>query len=223
MKKIPLCVIEEHHEAFIVWNLAIRSKLMSSTGNTLLHVDEHSDFATSRFNRSLNSLTDMNVDEIKEFTYSELGIASFIQPACYLGIFDKVFWIRHNHKKQNDDPIEMMIRSYNRGGKRLVSGRLDRMKKTQIGDVRIFEYFLIEEKKLPHRENCVLDIDLDYFSCAGNTNENEEIYIEISKEEYDGFNRDYKYHRLNYVGFGNIRTMTRDDRYYYVVNDYNEL
>ena len=50
---IKTFIIEEHHEAYIVWNYAIQQGLIPATGNTLFHVVEHSDVGTPQFNISL--------------------------------------------------------------------------------------------------------------------------------------------------------------------------
>lgn len=43
MNKIPFYIIEEHHEAFLIWHYAIIKGLINKNRNTLLHIDEHSD------------------------------------------------------------------------------------------------------------------------------------------------------------------------------------
>ena len=44
-------VIEEHHEAFLVWNWAKDSGIMESSNNTLSHVDDHSDLGMLHFKK----------------------------------------------------------------------------------------------------------------------------------------------------------------------------
>lgn len=221
-KPIPTFIVEEHHEAFIVWNYAIQQGMIPSTGNTLFHVDEHSDMGTPRFNHSINNLNG-NIEDIKEFTYKELGIASFIMPAAYKEIFSEVFWIRQKHRDLKGREERMYIRSYNEEGKRLVSGKIKDLKDPKPHkDRKEFDYFLKTIEQLPDNREVVLDIDLDYFSCSGNPNELEEIYLEITKEEYDSFISN-KYHRLNYSGIGKIEAQVRDGNFYYIINNYNEI
>ncbi len=50
---IPLHVLEEHHEAFLLWQIAIRAGVLPARGNTLLHVDEFPDDGVPRLRRSL--------------------------------------------------------------------------------------------------------------------------------------------------------------------------
>lgn len=85
-----------------------------------------------------------------------------------------------------------------------------------------FDYYLLSEVQMPSDKKVILDIDLDYFSCAGDPNAIEEIFVEITEEEYDSF-ADNKYHRLNYVGVGRIEAVKKDGRFYYVINNFREL
>lgn len=223
---IPTFIIEEHHEAFIVWNYAIQKGLIPPSGNTLFHVDEHSDMRTPRFNSSIHNLNG-SIDEINDFTYSELGIGNFIMPAIYKKIFNKVFWIKQKHRFEKVKRIKMYIRSYNQVGKKLISGKYDGYKKIKndidiYADVVSFDYFLTTINSIPSNRKIILDIDLDYFSCSGNPNELEEIYIEITKNEYDDF-KSNKYHRLNFCGFERIEACKNGNKYFYCINNYNEI
>ena len=221
-KIIPTFIIEEHHEAFIVWNYAIQQGWIPATDNCLFHVDEHSDMGTPRFNKSIHNLNG-GIKKIEEFTYQELNIASFIIPACYLGIFNQVYWIRQRHKKTLNKPVEMYVRSYNQAGKKLLSGKMKHVNKDTLdNDRRPFDYFLRTIEKIPSNKKVVLDIDLDYFSCSGNPTELEEIYVEITRNEYNQFTND-KYHRLNFSGLGRIEALIIDDKYFYVINNFNEI
>jgi len=49
-QNIKTFIIEEHHEAFFVWNYAVLNNLLPAKGNNLFHIDEHSDMGTPRFN-----------------------------------------------------------------------------------------------------------------------------------------------------------------------------
>jgi hypothetical protein len=226
-KKIPVFIIEEHHEAFIVWNYAIQQGWMPVAGNCLFHVDEHSDMGTPRFNESIHNLNG-DIEKIKDFTYRELNIASFIMPACYKEIFNQVYWIRQKHRKTLRKPVEMFVRTYNKGGKRLMSGKMKDVSLlkpfdeiTNEIDLVRFDYFLRTIDLLPSHRKVVLDIDLDYFSCINSPNENEEIYVEITKEEYNDFVQN-KYHRLRY-NVGKVEAKLINNKHYYVINCFDEI
>ncbi|KIO74892.1 hypothetical protein TH53_23700 [Pedobacter lusitanus] len=225
--KIKTFIIEEHNEAYFIWNYAIRNSVIPGKNNLLLHVDEHSDMVAPRFNVSIDTLPD-NLDEIRKFTYTELGIASFIVPAFYKNIFSDIFWVKQNHAKNRVTPLRMYVRSYNDDGKMLIMGKLadldnyDTIKHKDIQQSHVeFNYHFNNESEIPQDQNFVLDIDLDYFSCAGNPNENKEIYIEITRDEFEEFNEN-PYHRLKFL-IPRVSTLFNDGQYYYVFNQYDEL
>ena len=107
---IKTFIVEEHNEAFYIWKYAIAEGLLRPSGNCLLHVDEHSDMGTPRFNTSIKKLNG-NMADVKAFTYKELGIADFIIPAVYLDIFNRVFWVKQQHRKK----LWKAARMYERG------------------------------------------------------------------------------------------------------------
>ena len=93
MKKsdtIPTYIIEEHHEAFIVWNQMISEKQISSQNNILFHFDEHDDLCAPSFNRSIHDLSN-DLKSVVNFTFKEMGIASFIIPSIYSGMIKSGF------------------------------------------------------------------------------------------------------------------------------------
>ena len=92
--RVPLIVIEEHHEAFFVWHRAICNGWMKPAGNTLLHLDEHHDLSVPVLRTPLRALR--TPEEVARFTYGELGIGSFIWPAVYTGVFEQFFWMRRS-------------------------------------------------------------------------------------------------------------------------------
>lgn len=111
--KVPLFVVEEHHEAFLVWQYAIKMKMISPEKNVLIHLDEHSDSDVPKFDYSIHDITD-NFNKAIEFTYNQLNIANFIIPSFYLGIFDEFYNLRHKKK----------ILSRKKNTKKSSSGRL---------------------------------------------------------------------------------------------------
>lgn len=116
---IPLVLLEEHHESFYLWHYAIKKGWLKSSGNSLLHFDEHSDLGLPPLRTPLQQINTLN--EIASFTYNQLGIGNFIWPAVYQGLFDEFFWIsRHRKHKlgkrlglvwlEGDDPLTLAFR-----------------------------------------------------------------------------------------------------------------
>ncbi len=128
--KIPTYIVEEHHEAFYAWNLAKLSGKVMPVCNTLYHFDEHSDMAVPRFNTSIDMLKD-SIDEIRDFTYRELTIATFIVPAIYTRLIQNVVWVKVNRSNNGNKTNRMYVRSYNNEGKKLIMGKLTDLRKTR--------------------------------------------------------------------------------------------
>ncbi len=224
---IKTYVIEEHHEAFLVWKHAIKNNWMPATGNCLYHVDEHSDMGTPRFNTSIHHLNG-NLDVIKDFTYRELNIADFIVPAVYQDIFDRIYWIRQRHKAKKKRSHKMYVKSYNEAGKKLLSSTnhfsavVEDSDDAFDEDIRTFGYYLRDADEIPGQQQAVvLDIDLDYFSCAGNPLELNEIVLEITEDEYNRFLHN-PYHPVNFM-FNRVEAEKEGDKYFYVFNYFNEV
>ena len=104
MKKTPLFIVEEHHEAFFVWNYCINKELIQPSQNCLLHVDFHSDFNIPKLTSSIDTLNG-SLQRIFDFTYNELSISDFIIAAVYQEIFNQVIWIDQIKNVQNEDPF----------------------------------------------------------------------------------------------------------------------
>ncbi len=225
--KIQTFLVEEHHEAFYVWNYAILNNLIPASGNCLFHIDEHSDMTSPRFNWSINEI-DGDLNKIKEFTYRELNIGSFIIPAVYKEIIKSIYWIRQKHRSTKKKSAKLFVRSYNRGGKCLLRGNIKDIKDGQLStfvedtDMKEFDYYLRTIDQIPSNRKVILDIDLDFFSCSGDPNQLEEIYIEIAEQEYSDYINN-RYHRLNYSNIGKIDTMEAKGRYFYVINNFDEV
>jgi len=218
MRKIPVFIFEEHHEAFFVWNYSVMNNLMKKSNNTLLHVDEHSDMAVPKFNYSINSIQN-KLQELYEFTYNELTIANFIVPAIYQGMFSQLYWLYQSTNEGKGSKRPILVYSYKAEGQVLM---LD------INcDVETLAFFNSDLKnalfksikthdEFPESQSVVLDIDLDYFSC------NPHYYhyqgkLEVTKEQHDSFNRD-KHHFLRFSLGSGIKSKTENGRYYLLFN-----
>src|SRR5437773_2525459 len=90
--RVPLVIVEEHHEAFCVWHHAIWRSWLARRGNALLHVDEHSDLRLPRLRRLPDQFS--GPADVARFAYEDLGIGTFIWPAVFQRIFDRMIWLR---------------------------------------------------------------------------------------------------------------------------------
>ncbi len=219
MEKIPLFIVEEHHEAFFIWHYARLQGLIPDAGNVLLHVDEHSDFAVPRFNTSIKTLNG-DLDTLADFTYKELDIASFIIPTIYQGLINHVLWLRQQHHPKARKHYTRYVRSFNAAGKRLMSGVDELQVEDPDRNEAIFDLITLDElpADLP---TVILDIDLDFFSAVDNPSVLKEVTVEITQDEYERFSED-KYHPLQFYG---MRVEARHDNghFFYDFNNYNEI
>jgi len=201
MANIPVFIIEEHHEAFLVWHYAIRNNLLDAENNFLLHVDTHDDFGNPRLLTPISEISG-SMSTIYDFTYNQLAIYNFIIPAVYLKIFKEVTWI-HNDTKREPAERHLYIRTLGEEGKFFVTAhdsspwphnkpwqdRVSFVYKTQTIDKDI--------ASLDSFNNIVLDIDLDYFSCG--RFRDVPLDVEVTNEEFEKFKKD-KYHLLKIEG-----------------------
>lgn len=221
LPQIPTYIVEEHHEVFIAWNNAILDGNVSPANNVLYHFDEHSDLSTPQFNSDINQVKG-NLRKIRQFTYKELNISTFIIPVVYLGIINEVFWFKYRDESVKKDR-NCYVRSYNNDGMKLLSGDIEKLNPHEIyTDIRKFKLCQATPDFIIGKDDVLLDIDLDFFSCAGNPKLNEEVAIEITKEEFDKFKAD-KYSKIKYCGVSKVDTYKENDKYYYLINYFKHL
>lgn len=211
-------IIEEHHEAFIVWAYAIKNNMLHQN-SCLLHFDDHADFRIPIFNSSIHDIFNKPMYEIEAFVYEEMKIDTFIAPAIYLGLFDEFIWIQNG--MQNSKSNDLYIRSYNGAGKKLIMTR----EKVAFDDLIPFKFrklsFSEFNKFRPDSSKAaVLDIDLDYFSCCEMPSLSNTMVIEITENEYNSFVNN-RYHSFNFWS-GLISPVQENGSYFYVINGYKE-
>jgi len=216
---IPIYIIEEHHEAFVVWNKAISEKIIPAQNNILFHFDEHTDLGVPSFNRSIQGLSN-NFNSIVNFTFKEMGIASFIVPSIYLGIINQYYWFKYDNENTSNKRSICYVISYNNDGLKLISGKVsDLPKKVEFKNMRIFKRFDNSIYSIPANKRVLLDIDLDFFSCTGFPRLLNEFQIEITKREYECFKKN-RYHPIYYSGVSNTFAIKKNGKYYYLINYY---
>ncbi|MDW3191848.1 MAG: UPF0489 family protein [Cytophagales bacterium] len=217
----PTFIVEEHNEAFFIWNQAINEGIIPEKGNFLLHFDEHSDLQMPRFSTSLNEFK-RDTESLHYFTYNEIDIATFIIPSLYLEIITGMCWVRQRHDRAGTK--EMFVRSFNQSGKKLIAGKVDDIRNTRSKfDNKNFMFTKSHIEDLASMDQpVILDIDLDYFSCQTDAYESRETVVEITREEYERYQND-PYHRMNFLGFPKLYAVEEEGRYYFLINSFREM
>lgn len=218
MTPIPLVVVEEHHECFYAWNYAVRRGWLRPDGNTLLHVDEHSDLSLPRLRRALASIGDDA--DLARFTYDELDIGNFIWPAIYQGIFNRVVWLRQKHKS-SESWKRMGLCAKNTEQTEFITGStLAGTKYENAADLRWMEYSPVTtDSSLRTDQPVVLDIDLDYF-CSNQHPDYGGQEIEITRAAFERFEND-RYHFLRIAPGSDVRAEARDGQYFLLFNQFS--
>ncbi len=220
--KVKTVILEENHELFLTCNKEIWDKGLNAYDNTLLHFDEHSDMFPPRTKSSIHDIK--NENDLIEYTYTDLGINNFIVPLIFQGVFNRVYWINNN--RQIPKPTKRCVRTFNNEGKKFII--FNPAKVPSNSNIPIKKFVLypvnINNLKLISHKNIVLDISLNYFSCVSDPSEYTVNYIEITKDEYDEFLKNEKYHNLKFELLGHrISVKIENGKYYYVLNDHEEI
>ncbi|SHK41875.1 peptide arginase, FlmR/OhkR family [Paramaledivibacter caminithermalis] len=220
MEKIKAVIIEEHNEAFLVWDYAIRNKWIPNKGNFLLHVDEHADMGTPCMNISIHEAF-RELQTVNKLVYEEFNIATFIVPSIYLDIINKVFWVKHNKSGGNIKVKKRFVYSYKNEGKLLVSGDASSFGNNiqKPRSYHEYDYYWGNIDDILPNKNVILDIDMDYFSCGGEPRNFGPLYLEITRQEYDRFTNN-RYHPINYINIPRIECRDMNGKYYYVINNF---
>uniref|UniRef100_A0A8C6XL30 Uncharacterized protein n=1 Tax=Naja naja TaxID=35670 RepID=A0A8C6XL30_NAJNA len=84
--KLPVWVVEDHHDVLPFIYRAIGSKHLPVSNISFVHLDSHPDLLIP---------VDMPADTVfdKEALFSELSIENWIMPAVYAGHFSQVIWL----------------------------------------------------------------------------------------------------------------------------------
>jgi len=216
-------IIEEHNEAFSVWIKAINRQELNPYKNVLLHVDDHSDMTPMRFNETIRPIYDLDDVQLDKFTRDNISIASFIIASCFLKIFDVVRWIQIGGAKVCR---ETYVTTFDNDYKNIIAGAFSPNNPLLSFDHHVFKYETYDQNEdgcyiIGKDNDLVLDIDLDYFSCEINPDKMKEVVLEISRSEFEEFNKD-PYHRIRYL-VDRVTSTYSNGKYYLILNYYQDI
>ena len=225
-RAIPLILHEEHHEAYAIWHAAVLTKLISPDGNTLLHVDAHSDLDPPIVQADWPSI-ECTVREVYEFALSELDVGNFICPAIFDNTFRAVHWIYPDRDEDLDLKRQTMgvltVRGSDPLARQLVSSWVSDaassfdngddvgLKRLATGQAFVTQSPVTSPVPISQVPNLVVGIDLDYFSC-NSVPRPFPFRIEISREEFCNLSA-HLYHPLRLIYGRRIRLEQEGGRY----------
>ena len=209
---IPLYIIEEHHEAFFIWNYALIQNIITNSRHTLLHVDEHSDMNIPMLHQSVKTARS-NITTLLNFTRNQLSLSEFIVPSIYLGLFNTIFWMRRSHSKKNPEYFLNVVSENSKGVHLFMTDNFLKAGMFNPDRKSCIYQQISHETKVLFSSPVILDIDLDYFCC--DPYRGESIEVEITEQEYNQFKTN-PYHRLKIICGGKLKAKKDSNRYYYI-------
>ncbi|XP_008192917.1 UPF0489 protein C5orf22 homolog isoform X2 [Tribolium castaneum] len=192
-EKIPIYVVEYHHEVLPHIYRNIGAKLLPLEGNTIVHFDSHPDMLIPK------NMPESYVYK-KEKLFEEISIENWMLPGAYAGHFKTLWWIKPPWAHQIEDSDQKFLIGRNKNGHIRVNCKenyfvseclfaktedLEGVREVSLRVATLGEDFdrkVLGEVTGPY----ILDIDLDFFSTsnpfkeiynkAGTYNKLKEIY-----------------------------------------------
>lgn len=216
---IPVYCIEEHHEVFYYWGVAAEKGHIKGKGNTLLHIDHHDDLECGGYHWNFE-IPFSDLEHRKLFTYEALGIADFIVPALYEGMFSKMY----NMKSVLPKAFKSQERFIKRVGENtLTMGEYvpflhGTYRSENRPEYQFFTYFEGSLSPTDELENVVLDIDLDYFCWDDSLKSVPQKKIEITKEAYEEYMENL-YHPFRILPRKLIKADEQEGRFFLIYEE----
>jgi hypothetical protein len=214
---VPVAIIvEEHHEAFFVWNYFAKKNVLSARRNTLLHVDKHADMGRPVLQTSLKHC-DGDLRQLLSFTQRQLGIADFIVPAVYKGLFDQIYWIHRGCNLFETKKTIHVVSQNGDGRNLLITDNIHYAGPFNPDRTHATIHQIEITNSIAPSGPVVLDIDLDYFYCDDHGGGSWEI--QVTEEEYTGFVTD-PYHKLRLTLGGRAQAEKRNGKFFFINHDH---
>ena len=228
---IPLIIIEEHHQAFTVWQEASGRGIIPPAGNALLHTDTHDDLVQGGIPTSIHALPE-DSQGIADYTYQNLGIANFIIPQLYQGLLGEVAWLKGFGIGNASDTWRSVV-SWKSEGRHFTSGEVTPMLRRVLenpenkwGNHSFYRYIQLQSTNdyQTHRP-LILDFDLDIFSCDNGLS-SAETRIEITAEAYREY-QENPYHPMRLLPAAALSAHREGEgdhsRYYLTYEEFQEI
>lgn len=217
---IPIYIMEEHHEAYYYWNLFIEKGYIQKEGNYLLHVDHHDDMEGGGYVWDFTR-REISLEEARELAYERLGIADFIVPAIFQGIFSDVHIVKNLVRKPLAQEEQFIKQT---GGCELTRGKMiPFLHASWKGKTDSpYQFFTWREgcfEPVTVEKDVVLDIDLDYFCWDDSLKSVPPKRIEITGPAYQEFVRD-PYHPFRILPKRLLQAEEEGGRYYLVYEEH---
>ncbi len=226
INKVPVIVMEEHKEAYYAWHLFVTMGKIDVFKNILLHVDHHDDDMGGLYAYDLGTLPG-NLEVSKHLSYDIFGIANFILPAIYEGMFDKfISLINYENNYEFKKKFIGHVFTDIGGNRRDILDYVDdkdeevrkkleeQTKEDIVSNIRPFDFYRggltdYGEFAAP----VVLDIDLDYFCWSDTLKDGEKKVVEITPDAWWQIKRN-TYNAFRIAPSIHAIPLERNGRYY---------
>lgn len=93
-QEVPVVIVDEHNEVIPYWYKAVEQGIIRSKGNTLIHIDGHSDMATPEEYEPMQQFKHKSPSRDSEFLPLMQSNDVFIISAIMKGLISHVVWVR---------------------------------------------------------------------------------------------------------------------------------
>uniref|UniRef100_A0A182MNQ2 Misexpression suppressor of ras n=1 Tax=Anopheles culicifacies TaxID=139723 RepID=A0A182MNQ2_9DIPT len=168
-EKIPIFVVEDHHEVLTFLYRCLGSKHLPLQGNRIVHFDSHPDMCIPK-HMPANYV--FNKDDLLD----SISIENWLMPTVFAGHVERIVWIKPPWSDQipkgkfefhvgefegsirTDSTLEYFVSE----GCYQPEDKLENRKRLRLEVCSVEEYSVSEDTDLA--QGYILDIDLDYFS-----------------------------------------------------------